>query len=535
MLPLMFTLTCQSGPAKGKRITIEKPSTVGRDATCAIVLDDPKISRVHGSFLHREGQLHFVDNHSTNGSFLNGQKISDVAIRLGDVLRLGSNEFVLFAADDFRTINIIQAEALVTSAVTTDSVKLDKLARKFEVLFESYKKHNPNLTERERNEFLRTQRLLQGLNSIFAISETITKLLPVDELLKQIGVNLFGVFDGAENLVILLLDQEKRDLVIKHAACRDSEKEPAVTISRTVLDRAVEERSTLITNDAAGDSRLSASESIIGFSVKSVMCAPLVAGEKVLGALYLDNRSRNAHYDELDAELLSAFANQCAIAIDNALLSDTLQAVYLQTLQALVNAIEAKDAYTVGHTARVSRYSVGIGSVLGFSAKRLSRLKMAADLHDIGKIGIKEGIINKAGALTDTEYSSIKDHVEMGEKILRPITHLHDILPYIRGHHERWDGTGYPDGLVGEACPLEGRIIALADAFDAMTSQRSYNKPMTFRQAWDRINGAKGKHFDPYVADGFYKYLNETLFPEETARNPQIGPLVAVADPKTNP
>ena len=162
----------------------------------------------------------------------------------------------------------------------------------------------------------------------------------------------------------------------------------------------------------------------------------------------------------------------------------------------------------MGHTARVAKYSIGIGKFYGLSKSQLKELKMAADLHDIGKIGVKEGIINKPGALSETEYSSIKDHVEMGEKILRPIQFVRHMLPWIRAHHEKWDGTGYPDGLVGEDIPLEGRILALADAFDAMTSKRSYNNPMTFEQALNRIKESSGKHFDPKVVTAFDQYLH---------------------------
>ncbi|MBI1290764.1 HD domain-containing protein [bacterium] len=516
----MFQLTCQNGPAKGRTLTINGPTTVGREATCGIMLDDPKVSRVHGTFVVRDGRLYFNDNKSTNGTFLNGERVSEAEIQHGDVLKLGSNEFALLQEDDFRTINFMSnVESAVTSKVSTQKVRIEDLAGKFSSIFRYYAENQPNISEEEKKTLARTERLLNGLQTIFAISQTMTKIVSIPELLPHISKSLFDVFEGAENLVVLLQDSEKKSMVVRHAASRDSDEEPSVTISRTVLDRAIQEKCTLIANDAAQDSRLSSSESIIGFSVKSVMCAPLITGDNVLGALYFQNRMANVHYDDLDAELVTAFANQCAIAIENANLCDTLQAHYIQTLQALVNAIEAKDSYTMGHTARVSRYSVGIGKRMGLDDYRLGRLKMAADLHDIGKIGIKEGIINKPGALTDTEYHTIKDHVEMGEKILRPITFLHDLLPYIRGHHEKWDGTGYPDGLKGEECPLEGRIIALADALDAMTSQRSYNKPMTFTQAGDRIRSTSGKHFDPAIVEAFEKFLQQELLPEEAERN----------------
>ncbi|HNM47312.1 MAG TPA: HD domain-containing phosphohydrolase, partial [Candidatus Sumerlaeota bacterium] len=118
-----------------------------------------------------------------------------------------------------------------------------------------------------------------------------------------------------------------------------------------------------------------------------------------------------------------------------------------------------------------------------------------------------------------TEYNSVKDHVDLGEKILRPIVYLRDVLPFIRGHHERWDGTGYPDRLRGEECPLEGRILAMADAFDAMTSQRSYNKPISFDEAFKRIKSGAGTQFDPQLVEVFERYYHEVLISELAQRD----------------
>jgi response regulator RpfG family c-di-GMP phosphodiesterase/pSer/pThr/pTyr-binding forkhead associated (FHA) protein len=504
-----FQLTCQSGALRGQ--TFEMPTkriSLGRDPSCDMKVDDPKISRLHGWLEMRDDVLHYVDNRSTNGSFLNGERIGEVAVSLGDVLQIGNTEFVLLEPSDFQTIHFVASQTMVTNTVSTDSVKVDALAQKFASIFEYYKDNAPESGEYENLDIARMQRMLNSLKTLFTISSAMSQLLPLNELVKSIGDNLFEVFASAENVVVLIRDEATGAMRPAHAATRGSDKIPEISISETVLHRAVKERATLIANDAGHDARLSASESIIGLQVKAVMCAPLVIREGVLGALYIDNREHTVRYDEMDAELVTAFANQAAVAVDNARLCDELQNSYHQTLQSLVNAIEAKDPYTMGHTARVAKLSVGIGRELGFNAKRLERLKMAADLHDIGKIGVKEGIINKAGALTDEEYEDIKTHVEMGEKILRPITFLADLLPYIRGHHEKWDGTGYPDGLKGEATPLEGRIIALADAFDAMTTQRTYNKPLTFQQAIDRIKQSAGRHFDPFVVDGFARLMD---------------------------
>lgn len=510
-----YQLYCQAGALRGKRVTVREKMTVGREVTCDVVLDDPKVSRHHGTFSVRNDKLIFQDHKSTNGSFLNGFRIMESEIHLGDVLKIGSSEFAILEESDFRTINFVPGDSNVTNVVNTTSVKVDALADKFAAIFEYYKEHQPETSEAERYELVRTQRLLNGLKTIYSISQTLTRLVPLPELMDQITRKLFDVFAAAENIVVLLWDEEKKKIVPKHVRAREEGKEPAVNISRTVLDRAIKERCTLIANDASADSRLANSDSIIGFAVKSVICAPLVSGDQVLGALYIDHRVHGANYDELDAELVTAFANQCGVAIENAFLCDSLQKHYHQTLQSLVNAIEAKDPYTKGHTQRVSKYTVGTATAFGMTDREVERLRCAAELHDIGKIGIREGIINKSGKLTDTEYHTIKDHVEMGEKILKPITYLQDILPVIRGHHERWDGSGYPDGLKGENCPLGARILAIADAFDAMTSQRSYNKPVTFPDALERIREASGKHFDPRVVEAFEKYVTGHLLQEQ--------------------
>lgn len=503
---------------RGQRFRIITQLTLGREVDCDIALDDPKVSRHHASLQLRNGQLFLVDNKSTNGCAVNGQRISEAEIRMGDLIKIGSSEFSLVEESDLRTINFVSADPQVTSVIDATAVRPDALAEKFQEIFEYYKTNQPEVSDAERYELVRTQRLLTGLKTLYSVSQSMTKVLPIPELLEQIAKNLFEVFAGAENVVILLEDEEKKSLLPRLARSRDSRKEPNMNISRTVLDRAIRERCTLVAGDATADSRLAHSESIIGFAVKSVMCAPLVAADHTLGALYLDNRLENVHYDTMDAELLSAFANQCANAIENSILCDSLQASYHQTLQTLVNAIEAKDTYTMGHTARVGRYAVGVATMMGFGQRRLEKLQWAAAVHDIGKIGLKEGLINKTTALTDTEYGTVKQHVEMGEKILSPILYLREVLPYIRGHHERWDGTGYPDGLKGEECPLEGRILAVADAFDAMTSQRAYNTPLSFQDGLKRIRAGAGTQFDPAVVQAFERYFYEVLIPEESGQ-----------------
>jgi len=188
-------------------------------------------------------------------------------------------------------------------------------------------------------------------------------------------------------------------------------------------------------------------------------------------------------------------------------------------LVALGNAIDAKDTYTEGHAERVAHYSVAIGKQLGLPYEALRRLRLGGVLHDIGKIGVPEVILNKPGALTTEEFAIMKKHPEIGERICAPLKSLRDMLPIIRSHHERPNGSGYPDRLSGDEIPLEARIVCLADVYDALATTRSYKRAFTRERciAIVREDTAKGL-FDPQVVDAFVEYLSAR---EESVRSRQ--------------
>ncbi len=502
-VPTDWRLVVQTGPLAGTRLEIPRGRlTIGRDSVCDLKIEDPKTSRVHCYVERRTDGVYVADNGSTNGLTVNGEKVDSCRLVPGDTFRIGTTEIVLLESSDFSSIEFFDSGAELTAELRTDSVSSGLLAEKFADLLQSYSKSTEGnaevAAEREKSE-----KLASSLKSLFSVSGQMSRLLPIDELLSVVSNALFEVFPGAENLVILLRDEERGHMVPRLAVNRDGERDLVIHVSRTALRRAVDTKSTVVANDASKDDRFANSDSIVGFHLKALICAPLVAGDDVIGAVYIDNREKNLFYDELDAELVTAFANQAAIAVGNALLCDHLQLSYHQTLQALVRAIEAKDPYTSGHSQRVRDYAVAIALRMEFDKKRVDRLSMAAELHDIGKIGVHERVINKPGGLTDTEFETVKMHVEMGEKILKPIGYMADLLPWIRGHHERWDGKGYPDGLKGEQCPLEGRILAVADAYDAMTSKRAYNDPLGTDEAMGRLRKGAGTHFDPQVVEAF--------------------------------
>jgi PAS domain S-box-containing protein/putative nucleotidyltransferase with HDIG domain len=179
--------------------------------------------------------------------------------------------------------------------------------------------------------------------------------------------------------------------------------------------------------------------------------------------------------------------------------------LFLASIESLASAIEAKSPWTRGHSERVADYAAGIGQALGLTNGELEKLRIAALLHDIGKIGTYDSLLEKPGKLTDVEYESIKQHPGKGAEMLAPISQLHDIIPWIRGHHERFDGKGYPDGLKGEDIPLQARILAAADTFDSMTAERPYRATPGKAQALEEIQRHAGTQFDPKVVEAFLR------------------------------
>ncbi len=166
---------------------------------------------------------------------------------------------------------------------------------------------------------------------------------------------------------------------------------------------------------------------------------------------------------------------------------ETLERLSVATLEALVNALEAKDPYLRGHSARVADLSAGVAAELGLSDEEIEMVRTAGRLHDIGKIGIREEVLNKQGPLTNDEYEHVKQHVLVGSQVLAPLVHLRDVISYVRNHHERWDGKGYPDALEGEAIPLGARIVGAVEIFDALTTSRPYQEKMPAETAVERL------------------------------------------------
>ena len=249
-------------------------------------------------------------------------------------------------------------------------------------------------------------------------------------------------------------------------------------------------------------------------------CVPGFFRKELVGVLFLGEKNNGDKFSAQDLSFLSALASDVVMAIKNAWLIEDLsrqvevnKRLFLQMVSAFVSSIEAKDKYTRGHTERVMKYALCIAEQLkkrgelSNRVKFIDDLRVAALLHDIGKIGIPENILNKPGALSEEERKIVCAHPAIGENILKGVDELEMVRLGVRFHHERCDGLGYPDGLRGEEIPLIASVIGLADAYDAMTSDRPYRKALSFDEAVDEIKRNKGKQFDSQVVDAFLDYL----------------------------
>jgi putative nucleotidyltransferase with HDIG domain len=238
----------------------------------------------------------------------------------------------------------------------------------------------------------------------------------------------------------------------------------------------------------------------LGTAVSNLIAAPMTHDGNRLGVLLAINREGD-DFDSVDLKLVGALASQGAVFLANSRLYAELQDLLMGVLHALSSAIDAKDPYTSGHSQRVARLSRRLAEAAGLGAEKARHVYLCGLLHDIGKIGVPESVLCKAGKLTDEEYTVIKRHPSVGAKILQGIRHLEGVIEAILTHHERPDGRGYPRGLVGEQIPLEGRIVGLADVFDAMTSDRTYRKALPLEVVAEEIRSCAGTQFDTGLAE----------------------------------
>jgi putative nucleotidyltransferase with HDIG domain len=342
------------------------------------------------------------------------------------------------------------------------------------------------------------------------------------------ALGLNQVLEGAMDAVIKLVDAERGFLMLREAdgtltiqVARgmdhaDLEKE-IFAVSRTIVQQVANSGEPVLSLDARQDPRFGKEVSVISLNLRSILSAPLRLKGQVIGVIFLDNRAQTGLFDKSDLEMLSAFADQAAIAIDNARMFESLQKAnreletanqelkiaYDATLKGWVRALDLRDQETNGHTQRVTSLARVLGRAVGLDGDDLVDITRGALVHDIGKMGTPDSILLKPGSLTPDEWAIMQQHTVLAYEMLRPIQFLRRAIDVPYCHHERWDGSGYPRGLKGQDIPLLARIFSIVDVWDAVTSIRPYHNPMTADDARLLIAKQAGTYFDPNIVEIF--------------------------------
>ncbi len=339
----------------------------------------------------------------------------------------------------------------------------------------------------------------EELSLLYRMSEVFS-FLSIDEICSRItkeAVNTIGVQTAA----VLFLNNNSDRLYTKTCIGKwDCERIIDKTVD--VIWKPIDSRKT-----SAYCSLIESGHKHLLPALSSLMICPIIGKAKVIGAIVVADKESGEEFFSNDSKLLSTIAAEAGLAIENAMLYSELEALLLGAIRSLVKALEASSYWTAGHTERVTEYALGIGRVMGLEAGILEKLKISSLLHDIGKIATPKEILNKNGKLENMEWDEIKRHPGRGAEILVELRQFEEIIQSVKYHHEHWDGRDGIYGLKEEQIPLNARILAVADAFDAMTSDRPYRQMRTKAQAVEEITRCSGTQFDPSVVKAFLAWV----------------------------
>jgi HD-GYP domain-containing protein (c-di-GMP phosphodiesterase class II) len=347
------------------------------------------------------------------------------------------------------------------------------------------------------------------LAALMDVGKAFNSVIKVDELLQLVAAKTSQLL-GAERCSIYVVDMEQRVLWTRAA-----QGAPRIEISLDsgIAGAVVRNQGLVNVPIAYDDPRFNASvDRQTGFRTRSILAAPLFDSQReVIGVLQLLN-SRRGEFNEEDEEMLTSLAGFAGSALQNALLFEELKTSFHSVLAVLAATVDAKHPLTAGHTARVAEYTCGIAEAVGMDHNEVEMLRVAAYLHDYGKIGIRDAILTKPDKLTPAEYEEMKSHASKTTELLSRMHFMRQYaaVPCIAGfHHEKWDGSGYPRGLKGNDIPLGARIMAMADVFDAITADRDYRKGVSVEKAMEYMRSQVGTAFDPEVFKHFERYIGD--------------------------
>jgi HD-GYP domain-containing protein (c-di-GMP phosphodiesterase class II) len=508
-------LTGVSQPLDGLRWESDCELRVGRLDSLEIVLHDSSISRRHADVVRTAQGWVVRDLGSTNGTLLNGEPVHRAE------RRLKQNDLLQFGKLALRVVEL-EVQGFGPSAAGLPRAEAGQNLR----TSDSFLRIQTS-TQRSWNQALeawalgQTPHPLRGksLLTLLRTNHHLTHIASLDELLRSILADTVAALD-AQRGSIVLADEASGELRLRAVVTPRPLDKPKRSFSKTLASRSFQAGESLLCADVHGDEDLLTARSVSHGTMSSIICAVLRSPRKRLGVLHLDRAPLQEPFNQEEFYLADAIAASVSVGIESARLFEKQRELFINTVSTLARAVEMRDQYTGDHTQRVTDYALMLAEALQLSPAERYQIQLGTPLHDIGKIGVDDAVLRKPAKLTPQEFEQMKAHTWKGAVILQTIPDLAPVIPIIRHHHERWDGTGYPDRLASEQISPLARIVAVADAFDAMTSDRPYRPSMSPDQAFQELRDKAGSHFDPECVQAFMR-----LRPRVEARFREEGSL----------
>ncbi len=357
----------------------------------------------------------------------------------------------------------------------------------------------------------RDDRLDVGERRLSAVVESVTSLANSQDLSTMLSTSLDIARRESNGTAayILLTDETDPEKLYAEVACGEAEFPfpQTLAVGEGLSGYVVQMRQLVAVGNRDGHGECDGIE----LGTRAAVSLPLLArayqgsttaaGDQILGALTVIGPNGRSDFDGADLQVLQSVSSMMAVAVANARMETRQRTTFLRTLESLATALEARDEYTRGHSQRVCEVSLMIGEALGFTPEALEELRVGTILHDIGKIGVRDSILNKDSRLDDEEFQVMKSHPVIGYEICKPLMLSEGVLMIIRNHHEKLDGSGYPDGLKGGELPPPLRVVCVADAFDAMSSRRPYRNVMAIERVVAELSKGAGVQFDPVIVE----------------------------------
>ncbi len=474
----------------------EAPMIVGRGEQADILLSQSKVSRTHCRIWFENGFYTIEDTDSKNGTWVNNRRIHKAILFHHDRVAVGSTEFRFVLEngldEDTSKVNVQGNGDQIFDTEIREPVQSQTPSSLFLEL--------PTAESASAREVLE-----RDLSAVCKVINTVHAEPQLDRLFETILDTAMEATDADRGYLIAA---RKPNGVLMPLVGRNREGVPAYarnTFSRSIVRECYETGDAILKSDPS--SQDDASASVVFQRIQSIMCVPMSDRQGPVGVIYVDRVLGSRQFNRHDLKVLSAIGNQAGIAIRRAQLTRQVETLFRDAMRSVINLVELKDEYTYGHSERVTGVALRIAELCSLEKPDMRDVEIAGLLHDVGKLSVRPDILQKPGRLTDSEYEAVKLHPVAGSTILRDVENADNIAAAVRHHHEWWDGSGYPDGIAGEAIPLLARVLSIADAFDSMASERPYKDMLPREEILGELERGAGTQFDPHLVELFLNAL----------------------------